>query len=460
VRGPGRVAARRLAVLALALSLGCSRWQTFLDGKLVEAMEKKDKTLVANLLEEGADPNAKGHGGEPLLRMAWDPSVRELLIAKGADLDAHGSEGKTDLMRAAAAGDLERVKADLAHGANLSEKDDQGWTAFRHAAQSRQRKVLEFFLDEHPELATPGEMTIALRSAAMEDDVELMQYLIGKGASIGGDPDTPPGGTLLEQAAWMGKPKAVRFLLDHGAPVDPVDRDGNTPLSRAASTGNLPIVQMLLAAGAAPDGKPNAESPPLSAAAATGKVEVVQTLLDHRAHVDVRGEGSQTPLYVAVRGNHAAVAELLLRAGADVDAETEQQETPLLRAAAERQSDLVRLLLDRGANVDARDARGATPLLLAIGGYGKPESRLETVRILLDHHAALGAHTSDLDTPLVKAVEAQDEALVELLLQRGADPALKLTSGYSKGVSALEAAASKPAIKALLERYAAARKSP
>ena len=75
---------------------------------------------------------------------------------------------------------------------------------------------------------------------------------------------------------------------------------------------------------------------------------------------------------------------------------------------------------------------------------------------------ALGAHDFYMKTPLIMAVEAQDEDLVKLILDRGGDPTLKIASGNSSGQSAIEAAGNntrKPEIKALLQRYAAGNRT-
>jgi len=458
------LSSRLCLVFCLALSIGCSRWQTYLNGKLIEAMQQKNRGLVINLLNEGADANAKNYSGDPAIRLAWDSSVRDLLLSRGARLDEHGGEGKTDLMRAAAAGNLEQLKADLAKGAKLTEKDNDGMTPFRHAARSRQRDVMRYLIEQHPEAIGPKDLEYACRCAAMEDDAALMGFLVEKGASLDQSRDVAPGGTYLEQAAWSQKPKIVKFLLEHHVAIDPVDRDGNTPLSRAASTGNLPIIQMLLEAGANPDGKPNAESPPLLAATGPGpgKLEVVQLLLGRHAKIDIRGKNGWTPIYVAAREKQVAIAKILIQAGANVNSETNQGETPLAQASSACNTEMVALLLEHGANVDSRNDHGITPILCAIGGYNKKELRLETVRLLLDHGAALGAHDFYMKTPLIMAVEAQDEDLVKLILDRGGDPTLKIASGNSSGQSAIEAAGNntrKPEIKALLQRYAAGNRT-
>src|SRR5581483_371282 len=60
------------------------------------------------------------------------------------------------------------------------------------------------------------------------------------------------GWTALHTAAFSGKTKPAKVLLEHGASPDLTDPDGERPLSLAAANGYAEIIRMLLAAGAKP----------------------------------------------------------------------------------------------------------------------------------------------------------------------------------------------------------------
>ena len=132
----------------------------------------------------------------------------------------------------------------------------------------------------------------------------------------------------------------------------------------------------------------------------------------------LKGPGGSTPLMYAVAVADAEAVRLLLDAGADPDARNEAGATALMWAVDD--PDKARLLLRRGADPNARSDDGRTPLLVATS-WSQP---YEVVKLLLDR----GAKPSPLVntykgpvTPLRLAAEAGDEAVLRLLLDRGAD---------------------------------------
>ncbi|KAH0490660.1 hypothetical protein TgHK011_002118 [Trichoderma gracile] len=92
--------------------------------------------------------------------------------------------------------------------------------------------------------------------------------------------------------------------------------------------------------------------------------------------------------------------------------------TPLLVAASNGREAMVAALISKGANLDVRDVCGSTPLALA-----SVRGHIGIMRLLLDNGANIDAEDEDDVTPLHRAVmERGNDAAVELLLSRGANP--------------------------------------
>jgi len=73
------------------------------------------------------------------------PEVLQILINHGADIDARNGMGRTALMEAADADNLENVRALLVAGAAVSLKDNEGETAFDLTTDEEIEKLLESY---------------------------------------------------------------------------------------------------------------------------------------------------------------------------------------------------------------------------------------------------------------------------------------------------------------------------
>jgi ankyrin repeat protein len=87
-------------------------------------------------------------------------------------------------------------------------------------------------------------------------------------------------------------------------------------------------------------------------------------------------------------------------------------------------------LLYKGAKADTRDARGNTPLMITAQiGF------VEGAQLLISKHATVDLTNSAGETPLIRAVQNRNAAMVQMLLQAGANPK-KADNGA--GLSALD----------------------
>ncbi|KAK7231091.1 hypothetical protein SO694_00076162 [Aureococcus anophagefferens] len=121
----------------------------------------------------------------------------------------------------------------------------------------------------------------------------------------GSDDDGPPEGeerwTALFYAVRGGRLDLVDALLDAGASVDRADLDGWTALQIAAEAGRLGCLRRLLQAGAAPDREDMDALTPLMYAAMGGHTAVCDALLDAGAHPNAVDDRGWAPLSYAAR---------------------------------------------------------------------------------------------------------------------------------------------------------------
>lgn len=171
--------------------------------------------------------------------------------------------------------------------------------------------------------------------------------------------------------------------------------------------------------GETPSTMPDPQAATIMEALRRGDRAAFLQLLRDDPHVANRqGPGGSTPLMYATLYGDSETVRLLLRAGADPNARNDAGATALMWAMDDL--DKTRLLLRHRAEVNARSHDGRTPLLIAAARPGA----YQVAKLLVDHGANpsefVGTYRGPM-TPLRLAAEAGDKALLQLLLDRGAD---------------------------------------
>jgi DNA-binding transcriptional regulator YdaS (Cro superfamily) len=94
----------------------------------------------------------------------------------------------------------------------------------------------------------PASRAIALRSAAITGDVNVLRAMLDAGV----DPNvrSSTGATPLMRAAELGHTEVVQLLLERGADVNARDRQGNSALKLARAARHPGVVALLRNAGA------------------------------------------------------------------------------------------------------------------------------------------------------------------------------------------------------------------
>ena len=125
----------------------------------------------------------------------------------------------------------------------------------------------------------------------------------------------------------------------------------------------------------------------------------------------------------AADGDIDQVKSLLSR-GAEVSAKDDYGQTPLHYAVVKGQKNIVEFLLTKGARIGPKDNAGRTPLHYAAGAgqnYGRGVGDSDIARLLLDKGANINAEDKWSWTPLHYATLTRHKAVLELLINGGAD---------------------------------------
>jgi quinoprotein dehydrogenase-associated probable ABC transporter substrate-binding protein len=262
------------------------------------------------------DLPSHGPYAEPKPQTETAADIAKARRARMADLKkwlAQGANPDSELANAIVAGDIDRVRYLLSHGAHVDSRDGEGYTPLINAVRFGFVDIAALLADHK----------------ADTNQTNLSNW------------------TPLMYAAWGDRPDLVRILVSHGAKLDAVDNDGLTPLAIASQNAKIKAAEALVAAGADVNA-PVAQGgyTPLMLAAVSGSSDLVNALLGHGAKVNAVNPGGVTPLMIAAANDHRNLVALLLKAGADVNARSEDGRTALSIAESNNNEALIQLLKD------------------------------------------------------------------------------------------------------------------
>jgi hypothetical protein len=117
-----------------------NRWISDGDPALLIAMRLKHEEIISLLLSHGVNVNqADRYSTSPL--MSAEGRLVKRLLDQGAEVNWRGAGGNTALMDAAREGETEKLILLLKHGAEINGKNDRGWGALETAAAAGQREA-------------------------------------------------------------------------------------------------------------------------------------------------------------------------------------------------------------------------------------------------------------------------------------------------------------------------------
>ncbi|XP_051785706.1 ankyrin-2 isoform X14 [Erpetoichthys calabaricus] len=312
--------------------------------------------------------------------------------------------------------------------AERKRKSDSNTSFLRAARAGNIDKVLEY-LKSGIDISTCNQNGLnALHLAAKEGHVDLVQELLDRGSAV--DSATKKGNTALHIASLAGQAEVVKILVKRGADVNAQSQNGFTPLYMASQENHLDVVRYLLENGANQSTATEDGFTPLAVALQQGHNQVVAILLEN----DTKGKVRLPALHIAARKDDTKSAALLLQNDHNADVQskmmvnrtTESGFTPLHIAAHYGNVNVATLLLNRGAAVDFTARNGITPLHVA-----SKRGNTNMVRLLLDRGGQIDAKTRDGLTPLHCAARSGHDPAVELLLERGAPMLARTKNGLS-----------------------------
>lgn len=209
-------------LLAMMTSITASAEGGVLESQLREAAENGNTEQVRNLLDQGANREARDKlGRTPLLLATRGNQIESarVLIEAGADVNAKDNIDDSPYLYAGASGFNQILRLTLDHGADLKSTNRYGGTALIPAAEKG-------FVDNVRTLIDAG---VDVNHLNRLHWTALMEAIV---LSDGGPRHV----------------EIVEMLIKAGADVNIADNDGVTPLTHARQRGYTAMVETLEAA--------------------------------------------------------------------------------------------------------------------------------------------------------------------------------------------------------------------
>ena len=259
---------------------------------------------------------------------------------------------------AAARNDAESLALFLKAGMAGTPKNEKGQTCLGIAAEKGHADLVGLFvgLDRSLLKELDGNGMTPLMTAAYWGREKMVRSLVEAGAEVNqivvGREDAASALQAVLNAPEFKEDHAriVRYLLEKGADVQARNAAGRTALMFAAVHGRIEMAALLREKGAAISDVDSRGAGALQAAACGGHADFVAFLADQGADLKAASSEGLTPLMCAVRNSHVAAARALLDKGVDVDAKNPQGATALTEASVAGNVEVVKLLLERGAD--------------------------------------------------------------------------------------------------------------
>jgi ankyrin repeat protein len=205
--------------------------------------------------------NVFGFTGGHLLSSWGQPDFRKLVLnaivwSAGLEVPENGVQSadpvvvkNKTILHAIAKGDPVDVRNHLLLGADVNEKNKQGWTPLHFAAVRGQTACAEILIAKGAELnPRTGTEKTPLHFAGERGFLELAQLLVESGADIAAQDDE--GWSPLHYAAEKDKVDVAAYLIAQGAEVDMRSKRGGTPLHEASASASPEMILLLLNNGA------------------------------------------------------------------------------------------------------------------------------------------------------------------------------------------------------------------
>ena len=378
--------------------------------------------------------------------------VGAVLAVAGYTATAQAQEKPEDkppinIWQAAAKGDVEAIKGFLAKDNKIGDQNKNGYSILHIAARTGQTAVAEFSLANGANINLPSNSKkTPLHYTAQLNQLAMAKLLVEAKADL--EAKDKKGRTALDLATGEAKRELASYLRVVGV-TSKSDEEAAKSIFVAAKIGSIDAIKKHLKAGVEVNSLNKKKQTALHFAASAGRLDAATVLLEAKADVTVADKYQKTALHYSAINGHKATTALLLEKGALINAKDDKNKTPLDYAVTKKRTEVIELLRSKGGKTakeqlaaenifaasEVGDVESVKKLLAGVdvngknkGGYtalhlASKKGHVEVAKVLLEAKAAVAAASKSGKTALHYVANYNGKLdLAKLLLDAAADP--------------------------------------
>ena len=293
-----------------------------------------DEEILKLLIAHGAALRGHTSNGQTILHVAVNehPHLTQLLVEHGADVNARNNLGQTPLMLACRRNLLDIARYLIDNGADISLQDSENHTALTYAQENIYHGYAAGLNSQLQELVQPQDARAMLREAIMHHNEHEVQQMVNN-------------------------PQA---LLD-----TPYENEDTTALMLAARHGTFPIFKHIFCSCMEYDFK-NKNGQNVLLLPITDE-QIFEFLVKNLPFVDSHDNQGTTVLMNAIRlhGNNQTIIDSIMEKDVTVNAQDKEGKTALMLATELNNDQLVEKLIRHGARKDLTNQHNHTAYYFA-----------------------------------------------------------------------------------------------
>jgi len=290
--------------------------------------------------------------------------IIENLVKRGSDINFIDSRKNTPLVYAIQEKCFPVVELLVENGANINYiiTNENYWeseSTLMFAIKQGEEDITKYLIECRASLNFKNKYEISdfLETVGRNRKIEIFEYLAQWDRNIFSS-------NIIKEIIVKKRLDLLKILVSHHLDIDLKDDHGNTPLIYAIEAKDCQIVDYLFKCGAGIYGI-NHKMEIIRDIINDGRLDLLKILVNHHLDIFQKDENGLTFLSYAFYSSQPAIVSYLIHCGADIQSIVKDVKI-VITIIYNRSLELLKILMANHLNVNIKDENGNTPLVYAI----------------------------------------------------------------------------------------------